>query len=86
MDTAGSVECDERPQEGATKSGLKIETFGSGHPRKNQGVFAYEHPWMARFCHWVNAISLFVPIGSGWRIFRCCAFPSFGPVAFPNAF
>ena len=59
-----------------TKSGLKIETF-EADIRGRTKVFAYEHPWMARFCHWVNAISLFVLIGSGWRIFR--AFPSFGP-------
>jgi Ni/Fe-hydrogenase b-type cytochrome subunit len=36
----------------------------------------YEHPLIVRFCHWVNTISLFVMIGSGFRIFR--AFPSFG--------
>jgi len=38
---------------------------------------AYEHPWMVRFAHWLNAIALFVLIGSGLRIFL--AFPSFGP-------
>jgi len=38
---------------------------------------AYEHPWVVRICHWLNAISLFVLIGSGLRIF--IAFPSFGP-------
>lgn len=37
---------------------------------------AYEHPRVARFAHWLNAISLFVLIASGLRIFR--AFPSFG--------
>ena len=36
-----------------------------------------EHPWIVRLCHWVNAIALFVMIGSGLQIFR--AFPSFGP-------
>jgi Ni/Fe-hydrogenase b-type cytochrome subunit len=36
-----------------------------------------EHPWFVRFCHWLNAISFFVLIGSGLRIF--IAFPSFGP-------
>ena len=35
-----------------------------------------EHPWVVRFCHWLNAIALLVLIGSGLRIFR--AFPSFG--------
>ncbi len=36
----------------------------------------YEHPFIVRFCHWVNAIALFVLVGSGLQIFR--AFPSFG--------
>ena len=36
----------------------------------------YEHPLPVRLCHWVNAISLFVMVGSGLQIFR--AFPSFG--------
>jgi Ni/Fe-hydrogenase b-type cytochrome subunit len=38
---------------------------------------AYEHPLPIRITHWVNAISLFVMVASGLRIFR--AFPSFGP-------
>jgi len=37
---------------------------------------AYEHPRAVRFCHWLNAVSLFVMAGSGLQIFR--AFPSFG--------
>ncbi|MBV9182702.1 MAG: cytochrome b/b6 domain-containing protein [Acidobacteria bacterium] len=36
----------------------------------------YEHPFIVRLCHWANAISLFVLVGSGLQIFR--AFPSFG--------
>ena len=36
----------------------------------------YEHPWPVRFSHWVNAIALFIMVGSGLQIFR--AFPSFG--------
>src|ERR1700737_2133383 len=38
---------------------------------------AYEHPLPIRITHWVSAISLFVLVASGLRIFR--AFPSFGP-------
>ncbi len=45
--------------------------------RGKPALLACEHPWVVRFCHWLNAISLFVLIGSGLRIFR--AFPSFGP-------
>ena len=36
----------------------------------------YEHPLIVRLCHWINAIALFVLVGSGLQIFR--AFPSFG--------
>lgn len=36
----------------------------------------YEHPFLVRLCHWVNAIALFVLILSGLQIFK--AFPSFG--------
>jgi hypothetical protein len=36
----------------------------------------YEHPLVVGLCHWVNAVSLFVMVGSGLQIFR--AFPSFG--------
>ena len=36
----------------------------------------YEHPYVVRFCHWLNTVSLFVMAGSGLQIFR--AFPSFG--------
>jgi Ni/Fe-hydrogenase b-type cytochrome subunit len=35
----------------------------------------YEHPFVVRFCHWVNSAALFVLVGSGLQIFR--AFPSF---------
>ncbi len=38
---------------------------------------AYEHPWVVRFSHWLNAVAVLVMITSGLRIFR--AFPSFGP-------
>jgi Ni/Fe-hydrogenase b-type cytochrome subunit len=36
---------------------------------------AYEHPYIVRLSHWLNAISLFVLIGSGLRIYL--AFPAF---------
>ena len=35
----------------------------------------YEHPFLVRLCHWLNAMSLFVMVGSGLQIFR--AFPEF---------
>ena len=33
----------------------------------------YEHPFIVRLCHWLNAVALFVMVGSGLQIFR--AFP-----------
>jgi thiosulfate reductase cytochrome b subunit len=45
---------------------------------------AYEHPFVIRLTHWVNAVSLCVLAGSGLRIFR--AFPSFGPKIPEKAF
>jgi|SRR5215831_980025 len=47
-----------------------------GDRTERAGRAAYEHPLAVRLCHWVNAISLFVMVGSGLQIFR--AFPSFG--------
>src|SRR5579863_410477 len=44
---------------------------------ENNILVVHEHPWVVRFCHWLNAVSLFVMAGSGLQIFR--AFPSFGP-------
>ena len=51
---------------------LTIEDAKSGEV--TQAV--YEHPFIVRLCHWVNAVALFVLVGSGLQIFR--AFPSFG--------
>jgi Ni/Fe-hydrogenase b-type cytochrome subunit len=51
---------------------IAIEDTKTGEMR----VAVYEHPFIVRVCHWVNAISLFVMVGSGLQIFR--AFPSFG--------
>ena len=57
-------------------SGLKLDTRKVDVHGEVVPV-AFEHPWVARICHWLNAISLVVLIGSGLRIF--IAFPSFGP-------
>jgi Ni/Fe-hydrogenase b-type cytochrome subunit len=48
----------------------------SGRSDEESVPAVYEHPWVVRFTHWVNAIALFVMAGSGLQIFR--AFPSFG--------
>ena len=47
-----------------------------GDETESVGRAAYEHPLVVRWCHWINAVSLFVLVGSGLQIFR--AFPSFG--------
>ena len=64
---------DELREEGtACEAVIEIESAKTG-----ESVPAvYEHPWVVRFCHWLNAVSLFVMVGSGLQIFR--AFPSFG--------
>lgn len=57
---------------------LQMEVTDTISPRSGEAVPAVlEHPYVVRMAHWLNAISLFVLIGSGLRIFR--AFPSFGP-------
>jgi Ni/Fe-hydrogenase b-type cytochrome subunit len=52
--------------------GVEVESVKTGETV----AAVYEHPWPVRFCHWVNAVSLFAMAGSGLQIFR--AFPSFG--------
>ena len=51
---------------------VEFESVTRGESR----AAVYEHPWPVRFSHWLNAIALFVMVGSGFEIFR--AFPSFG--------
>ncbi|HKX27517.1 MAG TPA: cytochrome b/b6 domain-containing protein [Blastocatellia bacterium] len=58
-----------------TKSGLMIPTI-EAEIRGRREVFSREHPWLVRFTHWLNAVSLVVMIGSGLQIYM--AFPSFG--------
>lgn len=58
-----------------TKSGLTIHTIELDHKGVRQ-TLAQEHPWLVRFTHWLNAISLVVMIMSGLEIYK--AFPSFG--------
>lgn len=58
-----------------TKSGLAIHTIETTH-NGARGTFAQEHPWLVRFTHWLNALSLTVMTMSGLQIYM--AFPSFG--------
>src|SRR5437764_2014378 len=61
----------------ATKAAAAKLEIVKASLKGRQTSVAYEHPWIIRLTHWLNAISLFVLIGSGLRIFR--AYPSFGP-------
>jgi thiosulfate reductase cytochrome b subunit len=57
---------------------LRMDVAETRSPKSGATVpAAYEHPWIVRAAHWINAICLFVLVASGLRIFR--AFPSFGP-------
>ncbi len=58
-----------------TKLGLTIKTIETEHNNSRQ-TFAQEHPWLVRFAHWLNAVTLLVLTASGMQIFE--AFPSFG--------
>ena len=55
---------------------LPLEIIETTSPKTAEVVpAAYEHPWIIRSAHWLNAVCLFILIGSGLRIFR--AFPAF---------
>ena len=58
-----------------TKSGLSIQAI-EAERKGTLEIYTREHPWLVRFTHWLNAISLLVMTGSGLQIFY--AFPSFG--------
>lgn len=55
-------------------------TARAGEERKA----VYEHPFVVRFTHWLNAIVLVVMAGSGLRIYL--AFPAFGDKLPPHEF
>ena len=58
-----------------TAGGLKVKSVETQSKGEKINA-AYEHPFIVRAAHWLNAVSLFVLIASGLRIFR--AFASFG--------
>ena len=84
---AGDSSLAPTPSAGGVETPLPAEPPGPGHAVEVPAVLtekpsdsvraAFEHPWVVRFCHWLNAVSVFVLVTSGLRIFR--AFPSFGP-------
>jgi thiosulfate reductase cytochrome b subunit len=58
-----------------TKSGLTLRTLEVERDGARL-TLSQEHPWLARFTHWLNAVTLLVLTASGMQIFD--AFPSFG--------
>jgi thiosulfate reductase cytochrome b subunit len=50
-------------------------------PQMSPPRSAIIHPRWTRICHWINALAIFVMIGSGWQIYN--ASPLF-PFTFPN--
>jgi Ni/Fe-hydrogenase b-type cytochrome subunit len=58
-----------------TKSGLSLPALAVERQGK-LATYTREHPWLVRFTHWLNAVSLLVMTASGLQIFM--AFPSFG--------
>src|SRR5262252_2057059 len=69
--TPNSMACSPEEQTMATRA-IAIEDVKTGEVTEA----VYEHPFVVRLCHWVNAVALLVMVGSGLQIFR--AFPSFG--------
>ena len=82
--TAGEVTVPGSEGVGASAANLTPPAGAQSAPEKKPELVrgpqvraAYEHPFAIRLTHWVNAVSVFVLVTSGLRIFR--AFPSFGP-------
>jgi Ni/Fe-hydrogenase b-type cytochrome subunit len=77
-ETEGSIEVE--ASGGDSTHGDSEHSEGGGEDLDDAPVViaraVYEHPFVVRLCHWVNAVALFVMVGSGLQIFR--AFPSFG--------
>lgn len=61
---------------------MSSATANAGFAGVPSGAAQVVHPVWVRVTHWVNAVAMFVMIGSGWRIYN--ASPLF-PFAFPPA-
>jgi Ni/Fe-hydrogenase b-type cytochrome subunit len=82
METADAETLQQKPVAKVAEPAVMPEKAEVSEPESHEEELelvraAYEHPTAIRITHWVNAISLFVMVTSGLRIFR--AFPSFGP-------
>jgi thiosulfate reductase cytochrome b subunit len=61
---------------------MSSATANAGLAGVPSGAAQAVHPVWVRLTHWINAVAMFVMIGSGWRIYN--ASPLF-PFAFPPA-
>src|SRR5437667_9566438 len=67
-----------RGHRGAQRKTIYMSTHIAAITNVKNGAISeavYEHPFIVRLCHWVNAVALLVLVFSGLQIFR--AFRSF---------
>ena len=57
--------------------------LGTAHAKANSRHALHLHPLPVRIMHWVNAIAIFIMIGSGWKIYNDDILFSF--LRFPDA-
>ena len=55
---------------------IELEPYKPSAPRRL-------HPWPVRMLHWINALAIFIMIGSGWKIYNDDILFSF--LRFPDA-
>jgi thiosulfate reductase cytochrome b subunit len=53
------------------------------HVKSNERRLQKLHPWPVRIMHWINALAMFIMIGSGWKIYQDEVL--FGWLHFPDA-
>jgi thiosulfate reductase cytochrome b subunit len=62
---------------------MQTQTETVAEPTRATSGTVLVHPFMVRLTHWLNAIAMFIMIGSGWRIWNSSPiFPYYFPVPF----
>jgi thiosulfate reductase cytochrome b subunit len=62
---------------------MQAQAESMAHPPTAMPKSVLVHPFMVRLTHWLNAIAMFIMIGSGWRIWNSSPiFPYYFPLAF----
>ena len=62
---------------------VPVEEAPPAGPETRAGSVIYRHRVATRLWHWVNALTLFIMIGSGWKIYNDEVI--FGWLHFPEA-